>query len=254
MTKELRNLQLTSYKNTNLNPKLRKALRSLQTNKEIVIKPADQGGNTVVMDQVQYSDMCSAILSNRNWYEQSSQTDLDRALNTKVLSACFQGIIDDDTKEFLINRTPKTPVFYALPKIHKKITPPPGRPIILGIGCSTEKAGTFIDNTLRPYEIAMPSYLRDSLQLMQILNGITIPADAWLITLDIEALYSSIPHEMGLSINKEFFSEQDLTSRPLNQFILELLRHILYNNIFLFGGKLYRQKQGVAIGARCAPS
>lgn len=156
-------------------------------------------------------------------------------------------------KNFLINKTTKTPVFSALPKLQKKIDPPPGRPIISGIGSSTKKAGIFVDDALKPHVLAMPSYLRDLLQLFQILHDMMVPTDAWLITLNIEALYLSIPHEVGLSTISRYIHEQDRSSWSLNDFILDLLRHILFNNIFLFEGTFYRQKQGVAMGAHSAP-
>lgn len=63
-------------------------------------------------------------------------------------------------QKILINRNPKLPVFHALPKLHKKINPPPGHPIVKED--PWKKAGTYVDDALRPYVLTMPPYLRDS--------------------------------------------------------------------------------------------
>lgn len=136
----------------------RQALISLQRNKTIVIKPADKGGNTVILDSVQYRDMCNKILSYMEWYKPSSVDEMECAhsrLLDIVIESNMNRIIDVNMKEFLINRFPCTPVFYALPKIHKVDMPLPGRPIVSAIGISSEKTSTLLDDYLRPYVLRL---------------------------------------------------------------------------------------------------
>lgn len=205
VTKDLRKLRHNKNKDANLTPKLRKALKNLQGNKNLVIKPADKGGNIVVQDTKQYKEICLKILRNTQWYGRSNLVAANKAHEalTKIIIEAFDdNIIDGDTKNFLINKYTKIPFFYALPKVHKGVLPPPGRPIVAGIDSSPEMAGRYVDDVLRPHVERMPSYVKDTLQLLQILDGLTIPVDSLLVTLDIEALYSSIPHEEGLKIIK----------------------------------------------------
>lgn len=54
-----------------------RTLKSLQKDQAIIIKLADKGGNTVVMDVLQYSSMCKKILNNKDWYELSSVEEAD---------------------------------------------------------------------------------------------------------------------------------------------------------------------------------
>lgn len=105
-------------------------------------------------------------------------------------------------------------MFYALPKLHKKAHPPPGRPIVSGIGGPTEKIGMFVDDALRPLVTSLPSYLRDTLHILQALEDLVVPPETILITLDIEALYSSIPHRSGLQIIEKFFSSGEMHPYP----------------------------------------
>lgn len=86
------------------------------------------------------------------------------------------------------------------------------------------------------------------------IEGLTIPKGALLVAIDIEALYSSIPHRRGVEVISTFLYEQDRSCWPLMDFVVKLLDHILIANIFLFNGTAYLQVQGVSIGTYCAPS
>lgn len=69
-------------------------------------------------------------------------------------------------------------------------------------------AGRYVDDILQSHVERLPSYLKDTLQLLQLLDELTTPTNSLLITFDIEALYSSIPHEKGLETVKGFLMEQ----------------------------------------------
>lgn len=218
----------------NLNSSLRKALISLQKNSNIVFKPADKGGNIVILDKLQYTHMCLKILDNSEWYEPIEPDELERAhsiLTDLITEANRLGVIDYNMTEFLSIKFPIVPVFYTLPKILKGIIPPPGRPIVSSFESSTEAASQFFDDYLRTHVHSLPSYLRDMTQLLQIIEGMIVPDEALLVTIDIEALYSSVAHELGIKMVSTFLSERDRAQWPMNSFVLSLLRHIL-NNIF----------------------
>ena len=61
-----------------------------------------------------------------------------------------QGEIHESMYRYLLDRECKTPNMYFLSKIHKGITPPPGRPIVSANGCPTEKISNFVDHFLNP--------------------------------------------------------------------------------------------------------
>lgn len=48
--------------------------------------------------------------------------------------------------------------------------------------------------------VALPSYVMDTLHLFKILNDLSIPEDVILVTVDVEALYSSISHKKSLEV------------------------------------------------------
>lgn len=66
----------------NLEPHIRKALVSLQRNKNIIIKHANKGGNTVILDKSQFIHMYERILGNPDWYIKVTFDQLEKADST----------------------------------------------------------------------------------------------------------------------------------------------------------------------------
>ncbi len=50
-----------------------------------------------------------------------------------------KGSISPQVAYYLKIKNPRTPLFYTLPKIHKNIRPPPGRPILSANDSPTER-------------------------------------------------------------------------------------------------------------------
>lgn len=206
----------------NLFPQLRKALVSLQNNKELIIKSADKGGKLVVMDRRNYEQMCLHILHNREWYKPISQTVIEsycREYGNIITKALSRNVIDKQTWTYLNTQEPKVLTFYALPKVHKSLTNPSGRPIISGCGCLTENASSLIDTYLGPHVKSLFLFVQDMIDLIKLIEGISVPKDAWLVTLDVESLYNTIPHKLALRVVAEHLQERGHTADHYNEFI-----------------------------------
>lgn len=96
VTKDLKRLKYRNKKDQNLTPRQRKALTRLQNNKDIIIKPADKGGNVVVQDLKQYKEICQKILRNTQWYGRSYQTAMKRAHEAlvRIIDQAFEDNIN----------------------------------------------------------------------------------------------------------------------------------------------------------------
>lgn len=116
-----------------------------------------------------------------------------------------------------------TPKLYALPKVQKNLHHPPGRLIISGCGSLTENVSKLIDKYLYPHVKSLSSYVKDTIELFKITDGLQIPQGSWLVAIDIEALYNSIPHTRGVQVVQEFLDEHDLDSWKYNDFVAEML-------------------------------
>ena len=115
-----------------------------------MIKPADRGGNIVIMNKQNYIQEGLRQLSDSNHHE-ILEEDPTPTYNTQIYQVLQQAknlnITDDKMKKTLYNKSPRTPNFYMLPKIHKQNNP--GRPIVNGIGSIREKISAYVDQQIR---------------------------------------------------------------------------------------------------------
>ena len=93
---------------------------------------------------------------------------------------------------------------YLSPKIHKRLSDVPGRPVISNCGIPSKKVSEFLDYHLKLVMQNGKSYIRDSGHFLEkIKNSSTFPENAILVTVDAVGLYPSILHHGGLSALKE---------------------------------------------------
>ena len=84
------------------------------------------------------------------------------------------------------------------------------RPIISSCDSTTENISQFIDYWLQPIMKSLPSYLKDTLQLINELKEISVQSNT---TADVKSLYTSIPHDEGIAACKEALNST-LESNP----------------------------------------
>lgn len=90
--------------------------------------------------------------------------------------------------------------------------------------------------------------------MLQIPDNLHIPEHSILVTIDVEALYSLIPHDKGLVGIMHILHTKATHEQAYNEFIIPLLEFILKHHIFTFNGSQYLHIQGVAMGTCCAPA
>ena len=128
---------------------------------------------------------------------------------------------------------------YLLPKIHKRLSDVPGRPVISNCGMPTEKVSEFLDYELKPVMQKGKSYIRDSGHFLEKIKNIsTLPENAILVTADVVGLYSCIPHQAGLSALKETL-ENRLVKKIPTENLIKMTQFVLKNNLFEFNNKLF---------------
>ena len=141
---------------------------------------------------------------------------------------------------------------YLLPKIHKKLSNVPGRPVISNFGTPTEKVSEFLDFRLKPVMQSSKSYIKDSGDFIRKIKDIHyIPSNVVLVTADVVGLHPSIPHDSGLETLKNILDKrknQNISATDL----IKMTEFVLKNNYFEFNGKVKQQISGTAIGTKCA--
>jgi hypothetical protein len=244
----------------NITPAERKALRSLQTNKNFVIKKADKGSAIVLWDRSDYVAEASRQLSDTNTYE-SMNYDLTThhadLVNTLLTQLRDSEDISDKLFIGLEVNNPRTARLYLLPKIHKGKPrgEVPGRPIVSCIGCPTEKISSFVDEHIKPFVKNVPSYIRDTTDFIIKLESITdLPDSVHLVTLDVTSLYTNIPNNEGMTAVAKCLRDNSAEYLISHTKLLALLKLVLTCNNFEFNGHHYRQTLGTAMGSKVAPS
>ena len=242
----------------NLTKEERSANRSLAQNKDIVIKKADKGSAVVVQNRSDYIKEGLRQLTDRNFYriQEENLTHIHNELiSEQVQRMLTSKEISPKNAEYLILETPRTPNFYLLPKIHKNTIPPPGRPIVSANGCPSERISQFVDHFIQPLVHKLPSYLRDSTHLINLLTGLRLPDDAILASLDVTSLYTNIPNTEGINAAASYlFNYRPPHENPTNASLCKLLELVLTTNNFRFDNKEYLQIGGTAMGTKLAPS
>ncbi|XP_053555953.1 tight junction protein ZO-2 [Bombina bombina] len=211
------------------------AVQSLRNDSTIVIRPADKGGAVVLQDYQEYKAEIDRQLADNSTYRALScdpTISYKTQIDSVIEHAARMNWIDSTTKEWLTTDYPVRPILYTLPKIHKQLINPPGRPIVLARGSLLQPLAKFVDALLQPLVVNMRSYLRDSSALITYLTKLTDiqPGDV-LASLDVTSLYTIIPHEMGMEIITNCLDRCPFVGPPTS-FIVELLSLCLKLNYF----------------------
>ncbi|XP_041429831.1 uncharacterized protein LOC121397286 [Xenopus laevis] len=141
------------HKAQNLSRAEKDALHNLKSDTSITIKPADKGGAIVVMDTDYYREEAVSQLSNTSHYrllEGDPTSNLKQVIDHALETSKEEGIITERLKKFLQVDFPIIPVFYLLPKIHKDMQRPPGRPIVAGMSSIFQPMAILLDSVLNP--------------------------------------------------------------------------------------------------------
>ena len=229
----------------------------MQNRTDIVITKADKGGAVVILDTDAYINEAKRQLEDNNCYMKLTHDPTD--IHAEKVKHTLQTLKNSQNMEKklienLIPKETKTPNFYLLPKIHKKQTPTPGRPVVNSINSPTAAISKYVDYQLQPIVTQLPSYVKDTTDFINKLDLVkTVPTNCILVTMDVKSLYTNIPHNEGLEATKKFMSRHNIKP-SLIVIVTTLLSLILTLNNFIFNGINYLQKIGVAMGTKCAPT
>ena len=134
----------------------------------------------------------------------------------------------------------QTRTFYPLPKIHK--------PVKL---CNISE---YIDSHLKPIANRHERFVKKipTDDLLSKLLKANIPKDSFLVTLDIDLMYTNTGIDAGIKPDKKTFDMYPDSDRQVKN-IIELLELSLKGNYFEFNGEMNQQMCGCAKGKRFSP-
>ena len=258
-------------------PSQRRAIKSLQNNVNIIIKPADKGGAVVIQDKEDYITEATRQLSDEDYY---TRLDSDPTTDyVKQALDCVDNLSSVSESQSLVPTVPRVSEFYMLPKIHKlpklvaSVTDcnendaqevvskakehhiiPPGRPIISSVKCLTECMSEYVDKKLQTCLPKIRSYVKDTTDFLNKINSTEITNRCTLVTMDVKSLYTNIPHEEGVQALQSFLRRHSEYSHAEIDDLATLAEFILKHNYFKFDGDFFLQSKGTAMGTKMAPA
>ena len=145
--------------------------------------------------------------------------------------------------------------FYIIWKLHKAAGASGlrSRPIAAAIDYVTGPASHFLHCQLKEAVWKHPHVLRDSLELVRIIEGLSFgTAEQIMLTAaDVNALYPSIQLERGMAALRWFMDQHTDFNQTLRDLCLRLAHFVLTNNYVVceeLGETIYRQIVGTAMG------
>ena len=253
----LESITKTSQNYRNLSTAQYKALSSLKSRTDIVIKPADKNIGISVTEKNTYIELCNEHLKDTSVYKPLNYDPLDTTI--RKLKCMIHNLLDhklitiEQHNQILPNKDNRIGLFYALMKLHKEKLSI--RPIVSQIRHPTRNLSQFIHETLQPTAMSAKTFISNSYELKKQLEKIPIGPDTCLISGDISSLYTNIPTQEGIDNCIESYTNNDKDNTKINT---TALRQVLYNtlsqNVFLFNNNFYQQIKGTAMGTIMAPT
>jgi len=251
------------HRHDNLLPEERRALDELRKNDSIVIKPADKGSATVVMDKSAYVTECRRQLDMPQFYRKIDGPIYRQnvvTINAILESMRTDGFISDKQLAYLrASDDDRQRTFYILPKIHKPPEKwpqpgrmPEGRPIVSDCGSESYRVSQYVDSFIRPISVLHPSYIKDTYDFVDKIRSARIPKKALLVTGDVTALYTNMRFDRTIETTRSALRRHPRPDRP-DEHLLRLVDVTMRNNDFEFDGECYLQICGMAMGKTYAP-
>ena len=159
-----------STRYSNLSQEEWRSIRTLADGRSIVIKKAHKGSCIAVWDRADYLREEVKQLPDKKVYQEvqfkkqmlsnlvHTSKNISRGLKTKGF------IAEKELKYFTYEykKVCNLGKMYPSPKIYKRLSDVPGRPVISNSGMSAEKISEFLDHELKPVMQKDKSYIRDS--------------------------------------------------------------------------------------------
>jgi len=236
-----------------------KALNNLHNNKDITIKKADKNSGIVIMNTIDYYNKVITMLNDPNVYTIVNNYDITtvkRQSDELAIELLHSDCINNKQFKYITNYIPKCPIFYGMPKIHKKDCPL--RPIVSQINGPTYRINQLIHELLMVAENEIPYLFKDTTTFLNTIEKHKLTLDdTILVTMDVVSLYTNIPHNQAVEYVTSYYEETltewhkyDREIQPVSiEMLKKLLEFMLNECTFEFNNIYYRQNYGCPMGA-----
>ena len=146
-------------------------MKRLANRKDIVIKSSDKGGGVTILSCEQYENEAYSQLHDPKYYapcDESTFKAVNENIKDSITTNLITGALPPKSANLLKVPDAKPGRFYLLPKVHKNLDKPPGRPIVSGNGTPTERISQYVDEHIKPFAPKIDSYIKDTSHFLSI--------------------------------------------------------------------------------------
>ena len=138
---------------------------------------------------------------------------------------------------------------YGTAKVHKKNVPM--RPVISMVNTATYNLAKYLHSLIFPL-IKLDYSVSSSFEFYEKVKALKLNENKsyFLVSFDVESLYTNVPLKESIEIMKESVIERDL---PFTIETLSKLLLLVNQSYFTFNNKIYQQTDGLAMGNPLAP-
>nr|VZI27786.1 unnamed protein product [Spirometra erinaceieuropaei] len=152
-------------------------------------------------------------------------------------------ISPDDSRSMTLN-DPRIARAYGLPNVHK--TDAPLRIIVPLIGSPTYNLAKWLYRHLKHLANGSQYSIKISQAFLQKIQGLEVSPDECILSFDVVALFSSIPHDLAIDSVARCLEQSPIGI--LTAHVLDMLKLCL-KNYCQFDGKFYQQVKGTPMGS-----
>nr|VZI14711.1 unnamed protein product [Spirometra erinaceieuropaei] len=199
------------------------------------------------MDRIDYVNKANGIFGDVASYTLLAEDPTKKqaaAIKKKVNELTRLKVISSDDSKLMTLSDPHIARAYGLPKVHK--VDAPLRIIVPLIGSPTYNIAKWLYKHLKQLTHGSDYSINNSLAFLQRIQGLEVSADECLLSFDVVALFSSIPHDLAIDCVAQRLQENPIEIPT--QHIIELLKLCL-RNYCQFDNKFYQQVKGTPMGS-----
>jgi hypothetical protein len=167
------------------------------------VRPADKGGGITVEKRKCVKADTNKELDKADTYrdiEESRLRNTERRVREKLVEMEGNGSVTGKMRKAMQPKNSRQGVMKINRKIHKGVSQGgryPWRAYVSGIGTAAETVAGLVEHEMKEGVKGLESYVEDSSDFLQKIEGIELGSDEFMFTMDVVALYPSVPREGG---------------------------------------------------------
>ena len=243
-------------------PKDIELLKNFGKNRDIIVCKTDKGRGVVVMNKTDYISSMTKIITNSSKFVQIEDEikkvvrSTENKINKFLGELKKQFHISDSLYQKLRSTGAAPGILYGLPKIHKPdfATKFQCRPIFAAYSCAAYNLSKYLVSILNP--LANNDFtVENSKSFIQKLSSISNSENLIMASFDIQDLYTNVPlvETIDICINELNDGNGSIFNMPA-QIFRRMLELSVFNSIFMFNSRYYKQVDGFGMGLPLSPT